>query len=93
MVVERQTSFSGGMVDTAADGRLPADSYLFAQNLDLVGGRLVSRPRLVDVRARPLGMETIRNIGRRAPRGARELKPGFLDVPAPARRSRPMRGA
>jgi hypothetical protein len=63
MVVERQTSFSGGMVDTAADGRLPADSYLFAQNLDLVGGRLVSRPRLVDVRARPLGMETIRNIG------------------------------
>jgi len=63
MTIDRQTSFAGGMVDTSADGKLPADSYLFAQNLDLVGGRLVSRPRLVDVRARPLGMETIRNIG------------------------------
>ncbi len=63
MTIDRQTSFAGGMVDTSADGKLPADSYLFAQNLDLVGGRLVSRPRLNNLRVGLMWMETICNTG------------------------------
>lgn len=63
MTSELQTSFSGGMADTAFDGALPENSYLFASNFDLRGGRLVGRPRVETVRARSLGMATIRNIG------------------------------
>lgn len=56
---EFQTVFSGGMVDTPADGAAPADSYSFAANFDLVGGRLVSRPAVEVVRASTLGMEDV----------------------------------
>lgn len=64
MTSELQTSFSGGMVDTSVDGMFPPDSYLFSQNFDLRGGRLVGRPRVETIREQELGgMATIFNIG------------------------------
>lgn len=58
-----QNDFSGGMVDTAADGVTPLNSYLFASNLDLCGGRLVSRPRLETVKYHTMGMQIVHNDG------------------------------
>ena len=60
---ETQTDFSGGMVDTAANGVTPPNSYLFASNLDLCGGRLVGRPRLETVKFHTFGMEVVHNDG------------------------------
>ncbi len=63
MITETQSDFSGGMVDTAANGVTPATSYLFAANLDLCGGRLVGRPRLETVKFHTFGMEAVHNDG------------------------------
>jgi hypothetical protein len=60
---ETQSDFSGGMVDTAANGVTPANSYLFASNLDLCGGRLVGRPRLETVKYHTFGMEAVHSDG------------------------------
>jgi hypothetical protein len=63
MRTETQTDFSGGMVETAADGAAPANSYRYAENFDLADGRLVNRPLVGTVKYHTYGMEAVHNDG------------------------------
>jgi hypothetical protein len=60
---ETQTDFSGGMVDTAADGAAPANSYRYAENFDLADGRLACRPLVGTVKYHTYGLEAVHNDG------------------------------
>jgi hypothetical protein len=60
---ETQSDFSGGMVDTAADGVAPANSYRYAENFDLADGRLVNRPLVETVKYHTYGMSAVHNDG------------------------------